>query len=32
MIITYVLTPEEKNNHLIWKASGGGIDHGYANK
>ena len=28
---TYVLTPSEHSHQLSWKASGGGILHGYAN-
>jgi type IV pilus assembly protein PilA len=29
---TYILTPEQKNNQLIWKSSGGGVDQGYVNQ
>jgi len=27
----YIITPEEKNQQLSWKISGGGVDEGYAN-
>ena len=29
---TYILTPEQKNNQLIWKKSGGGVDQGYVSQ
>jgi len=28
---TYILTPTEENNQLVWVASGGGVTNGYAN-
>ena len=28
---TYILTPKQKNNQLIWERSGGGVDQGYVN-
>jgi type IV pilus assembly protein PilA len=28
---TYILTPTQKNDQLIWKSSGGGVTNGYAN-